>query len=157
MNILGIDPGLSGALSLIGDYGQPVFYDTPTLKLEKGRTYDVAAMRAMLADMRPTMTIIEKQQSMPGQGVASTFKIGLGYGIWLGLLAALELPHEIVHPRTWKAAMMRDMPKEKQASIVKACQLFPMAAGDLRRKKDDGRADALLIAAYGQRVLTARV
>ena len=85
-------------------------------------------------------------------GATSAFNFGLGFGMWLGILAALEIPHQQVHPATWKAVMMRDSTKDKDASRVKAMQLFPQSAKDLTRKKDHGRADALLMAAWAMRV-----
>jgi hypothetical protein len=75
----------------------------------------------------------------------------MGFGIWLGVIAGLLLPVEMVHPRTWKATLMRDMGKEKDASRVKAMQMYPLAAKNLSLKKHHGRADALLIATYGER------
>ena len=90
---------------------------------------------------------IEESQSMPGQGVRSMFTIGLGFGVWLGILAALELPFTRVRPALWKTAIgLRG--KDKEASRLRAQQLFPTA--DLRRKKDHGRAEALLLALYGR-------
>ena len=72
--------------------------------------------------------------------------------MWLGILAALEIPHQQVHPATWKAVVMAGCTKDKDASRVKAMQLYPKTAKDLTRKKDHGRADALLMAVWAQRV-----
>jgi len=91
--------------------------------------------------------VIEEAQAMPGQGTRSMFQTGLGMGIWLGVLAALQLPYRRVRPQIWKKAF--GLGKDKEASRLKAMQLYPGA--DLRRKKDHGRAEALLLAFYGQR------
>jgi len=70
------------------------------------------------------------------------FTCGLGMGVWLGVLAALRLPYTRVRPQIWKRAF--GLSKDKAASILRAQQLYPDA--DLRRRKDDGRAEALLLA-----------
>ena len=86
---------------------------------------------------------------MPGQGVSSTWTTGYGFGVWLGVLAALALPHTRVRPAIWKRAM--GLGKDKEQARLRAIQLFPSA--DLRRKKDHGRAEALLLAWYGWQCL----
>jgi crossover junction endodeoxyribonuclease RuvC len=73
----------------------------------------------------------------------------MGFGMWIGICAALQLPYELVHPATWKLKLLAGMARGKDASRVKAMQLFPQTAKDLARKKDHGRADALLLAVYG--------
>ena len=82
-------------------------------------------------------------------GATSAFNFGMGFGMWIATCAALEIPYQLVHPATWKAALMRDQGKEKDASRVKAMQLYPYTAKDLARKKDHARGDALLLAHYG--------
>ena len=95
---------------------------------------------------------IERAQAMPKQGVTSMFNYGKGFGLWLGLLIGIGFPYTLVSPRRWKASMLSDMPKDKGASILRAKQLFPASARELTRVKDHNRAEALLIAAYGQRL-----
>ena len=75
---------------------------------------------------------------------------GYGFGIWIGLLAALQLPYSWVRPQVWKQAM--GLGKAKEPSRLRAMQLFPRA--DLRRRKDHGRAEALLLAWYGWQVVS---
>ncbi len=155
---IGIDPGVTGAFAAIRG-SSCKFYDMPTIEVATGKKrrndYDVQGVISILNEAsRNAITVtvaIERQQAMPDQGVSSTFKTGLGFGILIGVLSALELPFELVAPVSWKKALMADMPKDKGASIVKAKQLFPWLAGDLSRKKDHARADALLIAEYARR------
>lgn len=165
---IGIDPGLSGAIAIIRSSQDILFYDTPCVTVKVGKSMksqmDAAACRALLqgyVDQEP-MVIIEKVSPMPSfnrdgveerrtMGVTSAFNFGMGYGIWIGICAALLIPYQLVHPRTWKAELMRDMGKEKDASRIKAMQLFPWSAKNLMRKKDHGRADALLLAEWGRR------
>jgi len=160
--ILGIDPGLDGGLAVLAD-GVAV-YDTPTLTVAGGkghrREYNLTLMvnliRAgtLLEDYHvdDVSAFIEAVHAMPGQGVRSMFTMGFGLGLWTGILAGLRIPYTRVAPQRWKKAMMDGMGKEKDASRLRAQQLFPTA--ELHLKKHHGRADALLIAEYGRRVLT---
>ena len=86
---------------------------------------------------------------MPGQGVASMFNFGMGYGIIQGVVSALGIPYELVTPQSWKkrAGLIG---KDKDNARTMAQQLYPDAP--LGRKKDIGRADALLIARFGNRI-----
>ena len=95
---------------------------------------------------------IEKVHSMPRQGVASAFTFGKGYGIWLGVLGTLGIPYEEVTPQRWQGAMLDGMKRGKDANRLKAMQLFPSESDQLKLKKPDGRADALLLATYIKRI-----
>jgi hypothetical protein len=154
---IGIDPGVSGAIAAILEDGSVRFFDMPVCKVKSGKgaksEYDASALASILqlhGMYCRTHATIERQQSMPGQGVASTFKTGFGFGLLVGALAGLKLPYTVVSAVTWKRRMMDGMGKEKGASILRAKQLFPQAASELHLKKHHGRADALLIAAYGR-------
>jgi len=155
MNIIGIDPGVTGAVAIISRSGVGL-YDTPTALVKVGKTarteYMPAEMAALLRGERNAHVFIEKVGAMPGQGVTSMFGFGKGFGLWLGILSALEIPYTLVTPQAWKKLMMSGM-ADKDAARTRAQQLFPGAAAALSRKKDIGRADALLIAEYGRRTL----
>jgi len=71
--------------------------------------------------------------------------VGVGFGLWLGVLAALTLPYTRVRPQVWKRAL--GLGKDKEQARLRAMQLFPSA--DLRLKKHNGRAESLLLAWYG--------
>lgn len=137
-DILGIDPGASGAIAKIG--GEVAVWDMPSTPKD---------LVDLLAQFKPHQTVafVEQAQSMPGQGVASSFKYGVGFGTILGALAALGIPHRLVTPAMWKRQMGIDKDKEKSRGLAQ--QLFPTAP--LPRKKDHGRAEALLIAEWGRR------
>jgi hypothetical protein len=145
-----IDPGLSGALVIVDHAGALVaLADTPTLALHIARgtrhDYDVPGMVALVVPYAGLHVVIEASQPMPGQGTRSMFTIGYGYGLWLGILAALQVPYTPVRPAVWKKAV--GLGKDKEQARLRAQQLFPTA--DLRRKKDHGRAEALLLAWWG--------
>ena len=126
-NHIGIDPGLGGALAVIDEACNVIaVHDTPTLTLKASRgakhEYNLPAMVGLL---RPyvghnTHVVLEESQPMPGQGVKSMFTIGLGFGIWLALLAALEIPYERVRPTVWKRALR--LPRDKEAARLRAQQ-----------------------------------
>ncbi len=89
--------------------------------------------------------VIEEAQSMPGQEMRSMFTVGVGFGVWLGMLAALQFPHTRVRPQVGKRAL--GVSKDKEQCRWRAQQLYPGA--DLRLRKHHGRAEALLLAWYG--------
>jgi hypothetical protein len=72
-------------------------------------------------------------------------------------LWTLEIPHQVVHPSTWKKEMFRDAAykKGKGASILAAKRLFPSVSLRLTegaKKDSDGAAEALLLAEYARRL-----
>jgi crossover junction endodeoxyribonuclease RuvC len=157
MNVLGIDCGLSGAIAIIRDDGTAAVHDTPA----GGGEYQIASMVALLQrivqhEVGIPSTVhcyLEQAQAFPGQGVSSSFKTGMGYGIWQGLLTALDIPWSKANPTVWKKVMGIQAPKatpteRKHIAVARAQQLFPQLAGSLLVSKD-GRAEALLIARYG--------
>ena len=164
MIYIGIDPGLSGAVAVIQDteayFGEHRIdvYDTPTALVEGEKTkrkYLVPAMCRLLvqyAKRNDVLAVLEHVHSMPKQGVASSFCFGEGKGMWEGILAAFEIPTELVSPQRWKKAIMADQGKEKSAARFKAMALFPSLADHLKLVKHDGRAEALLMAEYGKRL-----
>lgn len=152
---LGLDPGLSGAIAVLTSEGTlEALADTPTLtlKVQRGakQVYDAPGMVELLRPYAGLQShvLIEESQAMPGQGSRSMFTVGLGYGLWLGILASLGLPYTSVRPGIWKRSLA--LGKDKEAARLRAQQLFPSA--DLRRKKDHGRAEALLLASYGLQI-----
>lgn len=157
MLCVGIDPGITGAVAAVSDTEVIAFIrDTPVIEVKVGKSrklqYLPSEMAKIFWDRNPAdlHVYIEKVSAMPGQGVTSMFGFGKGYGIWIGVLAALKIPYTEVAPQTWKKVLMNGM-REKDDGRIRAMQLFPSHSGDLARKKDIGRADALLIAEYGRR------
>jgi hypothetical protein len=166
MIYLGIDPGITGAVAAIHEDGEIEFYDTPIVSVQSRKkttnSLDPYACVALLRKFCSPYSYVamEKVNAMPGIGAGgarvsigatSAFNFGAGYGIWLGILAALDMRTQLISPPRWKKAMMEDMGKEKDASRVRARQMFPQAASSLDLKKHHGRADALLLAEYGRR------
>ena len=140
--IAAFDPGLSGALAILGDFDDIHLYDLPQANGE----LDPAALARILRDAAPCRAIVEHVHSMPKQGVASTFKFGRSYGTILGVLGALSIPTIRVRPQVWKHHF-RLLRQHKDASRALALRLYPDLEG-LHLVKHHGRADALLMARF---------
>ena len=152
MIVLAIDPGLSGAIAILGpSLDDLTIHDMPVHVLARGgkakRDIDVATLARTLVSDGAEHAFVEQVGAMPGQGVASTFAFGKGYGIVLGALAALSVPVTTVPPQRWKKAL--GVPAGKDAARARASQLMPRHAHHWPLKKHDGRAEAALIALYG--------
>ncbi len=143
---IGIDCGYrTGGVALIGDNWQEV-HDLPTY--DEGGV-DVIALMDILTSVENVAHIyIERQQAMPKQGVVSMFKLGHAYGQIIATVALSKCPWTTVTPVTWKRSM--NLPRDKDAARRMAQQWFPDLASQLKRKKDEHRAEALLIALYGR-------
>lgn len=161
MTAIGIDPGVLGAVAVISGHGISI-KDTPVAKVKVGHDYLVADMRALLlaavsdtGPADPVLAVLEQGVAIVRAGgkggVFPNAKALRGAGIWEGLLAGLGIPYELVQPAKWKAQMGVAKGSPKGEVRVLAQRLFPDAARDLARVKDDGRAEALLLAAYAER------
>ena len=159
MIIIGIDPGKTGGYAIFEGGAWETFY-CPTIKLKSGKTLkDVPDPGLMANALRPYIgqghLFIESVHAMPKQGSTSMFNFGKGFGCWLGVIAALQIPHTLVTPQRWKKYMMDGMTKDKDASRQRAIQMFPYLSDELKLKKSDGKAEAVLIGEYGRRLLEA--
>ena len=151
--VIGIDPGISGAIAIFENGQLDTILDMPTLKIASGKTMKSHISAIGLVRILETWTlvsdgqahiVIEKVGAMPGQGVTSMFNFGRSAGIIEGVVAALQRPYTYVTPATWTKAVGRAAGKD--ASRMRAMELFPSKAELFKRAKDDGRADAALIA-----------
>ncbi len=153
MRVLGIDVGLNGAIALIVDGELHEIHDMPTVTLERNnktkRMVNAQALSLIIRGAKADSAYLERLNAMPGQGVTSMFSMGQSLGVVLGILAACEVPTTTIPPRTWQKAL--DVPHGKDGSRYRAAQLFPQSADMVSRVKDDGRSDAVLIAAYGSK------
>lgn len=152
--MIGIDPGISGAIARISQSGAYEVKDLPTMANGKGKSkikkmINPSALRDILEIYHTSaaeVVYIERISSMPGQGVASMFSMGDTFGCIRGVCAAMGFRVEIITPQSWKKFYR--LGKDKEVVRAKAIQLFPSAP--LSRKKDHNRAEALLIANYGK-------
>jgi crossover junction endodeoxyribonuclease RuvC len=154
MNILGVDPGIHGGLTIVsidanGAAPQLVdAIDIPVTGTAAKERVDVLAIRTWIEQHKPQHALIERAQAMPKQGASSGFKYGRAVGAIEAVVACCGIPLTIVEPSMWKK-FHRLPGKDKEAGRQRALQLFPAAHALLARKKDHGRAEAALIALAG--------
>lgn len=153
---IGIDPGITGAVAILNDELQALdVHDMPTMQLGVNHQQVNAAALARIIEHWGTLNTkaptvyLEQVGAMPGQGVTSMFNFGTSYGVVMGICAALGYPFVLVRPNAWKK-LAGLISKPKDAARTLAQQLYPDV--ELARKKDVGRADALLIARFGSLV-----
>ena len=141
----GIDCGYrTGGVALIDKSGFAEVHDLPVYS-EGG--VDITALNEILTSVDVDHIFIERQQAMPKQGVSSTFKLGYAYGQIVTTVALTQTPYTILTPAGWKKGLR--LPSDKDAARRLAQQWYPKCASDFTRKKDEHRAEALLIAHYG--------
>lgn len=148
--ILGVDPGSDGALSFY-DGTELIIYDMPTYEIKKGKTVRKKVDFRKLCDIINTNhadhAYVENVSAQFGNGAASAFSFGWACASVENALIACNVPFTYVTPQSWKKSMQ--CPAEKDGSRMRASQLLPGFASNWDRKKDDGRAEASMIALYG--------
>lgn len=151
--ILGIDPGMTGALAFY-DKEELIIYDMPIHEIKKGKTkrkrIDPYGLLHILRENECDHVYIEQVSAQPGNGAAAAFTFGFGCGALECAVAAAGLPFTYVTPQKWKKSMA--CPKEKDGARMRASQLLPEFAHNWSLKKHHGRAEASLIALYGYNI-----
>ena len=153
MIIIGIDPGISGAISIVENKKILEVYDTPTMidgkknkkQINSAQVCHIIKERLNLG--KEVVVVVEQVNAMPGQGVTSMFNFGQSFGVIKGICAALSLPIYFVRPTKWKKDFNL-IKTNKDASRTKVIEVYPEITDKLQRKKDSNRADAILIALY---------
>tara|TARA_B100001250_G_scaffold395981_1_gene401466 strand:+ start:365 stop:880 length:516 start_codon:yes stop_codon:yes gene_type:complete len=171
MRVIAIDIGLTGAIASVDTRGYSRIDDMPTLLAEEAskqakRRIDGHALAQILRQHVPVddtaMVLMEDVQARPfgrqngaqhGNSMQSQGSLMRSRGVVEGVADCLRLKITVVQPQTWKR-FFDLIGKEKDAARSKAMLLYPDCAGQLARKKDINRADALLIAHWGVRLLT---
>ena len=153
MIIFGIDPGMSGAISVLENKKVIEIFDMPTMIDGKKNKKQVNGAEVTNIFMKETgnenesKVVIEHVNAMPGQGVTSMFNFGQSFGVIKGICAALRLPIHFVRPMKWKKHFNL-IKTNKDASRTKVIEIFPYISSKLSRKKDSNKADSILIAKY---------
>ena len=180
LSVCGIDPGLDGALAILGDDNSLICYTMPTFEVPKSsgkgvrRSIDEMALVHLLRHrVRLRHAFIEQvgaapmQRSPDGtprqQGTASMFNFGEGFGIVKGITAALEVPRTFFTPSVWKR-YYRLTKGDKEAARLRASEVYPhysaqweMVRGQINREQAGGRAEAALIALFGRLSLEGKI
>jgi hypothetical protein len=159
--VLAVDPGATGALAFIrpapGGLGLFVVEveDMPVVQVRVGKKglrneVNETALARLIAGFQAQHTLthayVERVQPVPHDGTVGAFKFGTGFGIVRGALAGLSVPMTLVTPQAWKRAVNLPTGATKDQSRQLASRLYPELAGRFARKKDDGRAEAVLLA-----------
>lgn len=156
MIIAGIDPGKTGALAITFPDGAVLLHDVPIIKVggkeRPAWTEWAQKWSAALEFAAPNLIVIELVSAMPGQGVTSMFTFGRALGFAHAVAVAGNCRIEFVTSATWKGKLGL-LNSGKGASREKARTLYPRASHAFERAKDDGRAEATLLAHYGRKYL----
>ena len=153
MKIIGIDPGLSGAIAVLNNskieeiFNMPVMADGKKNKRQLNSAQLVKLIKGFIEKGEETIVAVEQVNAMPGQGVTSMFNFGQTFGAIKGICAALELPIFFVRPAKWKKHFDL-INSSKDSSRTKAIEMYPQFSDQLSKKKDVNKSDAILIARF---------
>ena len=151
--LIGIDVGLNGAIAMMQGETLTGVVDMPTVTLDRNgkakRQISIPELIAIIDLFKPEEAYIEKVFAMAGQGVTSVLSFGRSLGAIEGVIAARSIKSTLVTPQTWQKAM--GVSGGKDGARARAMEVFPWNVDLFKRVKDDGRADAALIAAWGLR------
>lgn len=157
--IIGIDPGLTGAMSVLVDGELVAVHDLPTFevgvgvrgsatKRKKRRKIDINGLMALLKPHQDAdCAWLEEVSAMPGMHVVSMFNFGKTAGMIEACVINSKIPLNFVRPNIWKKAL--GVPADKDSCRVRASELLPGGYPHWQRKKDHNRAESALIAHYG--------
>jgi len=153
MKIIGIDPGLSGAIAVLENnkvlniFDMPVMSEGKKNKRQLNSALLVNFLKESIKDNEEVAIVVEQVNAMPGQGVTSMFNFGQTFGAIKGICAALEFPIFFVRPSKWKKHFEL-INSSKDASRTKAIEMYPKLSKELAKKKDVNKSDAILIARF---------
>ena len=153
MKIIGIDPGLSGAIAVLENNKVLNIFDIPVMsegkknKRQLNSALLVNLLKENINKEEEVAVVVEQVNAMPGQGVTSMFNFGQTFGAIKGICASLGLPIFFVRPSKWKKHFDL-INSQKDSSRTKAIEMYPSLSSELSRKKDVNKADAILIARY---------
>ena len=155
MLIIGIDPGITGAICFFEDGEVKDIIDMPNMadgkknkrQINGSQAYNEILSRIENIPNKDIFVIIEQVSAMPGQGVTSMFNFGQSFGVIKGICSAMQLSMHFVRPAKWKKYFGL-IKSEKDASRTKVIEIFPYISSKLSKKKDSNKADAVLISSF---------
>ena len=155
MLIIGIDPGITGAICFFEDRKIIDLIEMPNMASGKknkrqvngAQVYNEILERINNYNKKDIKVVIEQVSAMPGQGVTSMFNFGQSFGVLKGICSAMQLPMYFVRPAKWKKHYNL-INSKKDASRTKVIEIFPYISTQLSKKKDSNKADAVLIASF---------
>lgn len=154
--VVGIDPGLDGGIAGLDAATGALLWieDMPTTGQGRDRMVSAAHLADILQPELVKVACIEVVSTRPGLSSPAVLKTGTGYGILLGVVAALRMPVTYALPSRWKRDM--GLSSDKNESRRRATETWPTMSEYFRLIKHDGRAEAALIArwAWQREVMT---
>ena len=153
MKIIGIDPGLSGAIAILENNKVLNVFDIPVMsegkknKRQLNSALLVSLLKENVTTSEEVAVVVEQVNAMPGQGVTSMFNFGQTFGAIKGICAALDFPIFFVRPSKWKKHFEL-INSSKDSSRTKAIEMYPKLSNQLAKKKDVNKSDAILIARF---------
>ena len=153
MKIIGIDPGLSGAIAILENKQVITLIDMPVMaegkknKRQLNSAQLVSIIKENIKNNEEVVVVVEQVNAMPGQGVTSMFNFGQTFGAIKGVCAALDLPIFFVRPSRWKK-YFELINSSKDSSRTKAIEMYPSISSHLSKKKYVNKSDAILIARF---------
>ena len=153
MRVIGIDPGLSGAVAILENNKVINIFDIPVMtegkknKRQLNSALLVSLIKENTVNQEEVAVVVEQVNAMPGQGVTSMINFGQTFGALKGICAALELPIFFVRPSKWKKHFEL-INSSKDASRTKVIEMYPKLSNQLSKKKDVNKSDAILIARF---------
>ena len=155
MLIIGIDPGISGAICFFENGEVKEIIDIPNMadgkknkrQINGPQVYNEISSRIKNTPRKEIVVVIEQVSAMPGQGVTSMFNFGQSFGVLKGICSAMQLSMRFIRPAKWKKYFGL-IKTEKDASRTKVIEIFPYISSQLSRKKDSNKADAILISSF---------
>ena len=155
MLIIGIDPGITGAICFFDNGEVKDIIEMPNMadgkknkrQINGPQIYNEILARITDIPKKDVLVVIEQVSAMPGQGVTSMFNFGQSFGAIKGICSAMQLSMHFVRPAKWKKYFSL-IKSEKDASRTKVIEIFPYISSQLSRKKDSNKADAILIASF---------
>ncbi len=149
--IIGVDPGMSGALATWDGVELTLFPMLTEKAKGRGRVvlWDEQASLLQPA-MNSIAAYLERVSTRPGEGRVSAFKFGYVAGGIRGILAQAAIPTTLVTPQIWKKYF--GLTAHKKDAVELAASRFPDNKDQFygpRGGIKDGMAEAALIALYG--------
>ena len=164
MLIIGIDPGISGAICFFENGEVRDVIDMPTMaegkknkrQINGRQIFNEISSRINSYNLKNINVVVEQVSAMPGQGVTSMFNFGQSFGIIKGICSAMQLPIFFVRPAKWKKHFDL-INSQKDASRTKAIEIFPENSSILSKKKDANKAEAILIASFYENTIEKNI
>ena len=155
MYTIGIDPGKKGGIIILDNKQYIISKHVMPVIGNTKKEYDVKMLYDILGQYEGIATCyLERAQPQGNNGPKQAFMTGYGYGILQGILTALQIPFQIVAPRTWQKKIFEGLNSDdtKLASALFCKRRWPKenwVATERSVKIHDGLTDAACIAYYG--------